>query len=69
MNNKLVNQKLSTFNNKSLQKLDIQYNKSSKEFKENNSNNLPTLDNKQLFEEQKKHFKDNGRISDKYLLP
>lgn len=69
MNNKLVNQKLSTFNNTSLQKLDIQYNESSKEFKENNSNNLPTLGNKQLLEEQKKHFKDNGRISDKYLLP
>jgi len=52
-----------------MQKLDIQYNESSKEFNENNSNNLPTLVNKQLLEEQKNYFKDNGRISDKYLLP
>jgi len=51
-----------------MQKLDMQYNESSKEFKQNNLNN-PTLGNKQLLEEQKQYFKDNGKISDKYLLP
>jgi len=49
--------------------MNTQYHESGNRFKENNLNNLPTLSNKQLLEEQKKYFKDNGKICDKYLLP
>ncbi|XP_050056023.1 adenylate kinase 7-like isoform X2 [Aphis gossypii] len=52
-----------------LQNLNILLNKSSNKFEEKHLDNLPTFGNKQLLEEQKKHFKDYGRISDKYLLP
>lgn len=52
-----------------MQLLDVQHNDSSNYIKENNLSYLPKLDNTQLLEEQKKHFKDYGKISDEYLLP
>lgn len=42
---------------------------SSSKHKENKQNNFSTFDTKELLAEQKKHFKEKGLISDKFLLP
>lgn len=55
-----------SYNKISLQTFSKHYNEPSRE---NNVKNLSIYGNNELLEEQKKQFQDNGKISDKYLLP
>lgn len=45
------------------------FNVQNTEYYRNKLDNLPIYRNQKLLIEQTKHFEDNGRISDTYLLP